>query len=153
MPLTFSVTVLLITLPLLEAQRELRVSIYPWIPDLADDKLQTLLSWIETTFENENPEIDLQVSTAAFDVYDLDDLKDNLIDDPSAPHIVEIDTILLGEIVDSGLIPQISLETYGLNVAGAYLPFTLEAIQYNGSFYAVPTDLHLWWFPNRHQCW
>ena len=134
------VIVLLITLLLLgaEGQRKLKVAIYPWIPDLADDKLQTLISWIETAFESENPDIDLEVSAADFDVYDLDDLKNNL-SDPSGPHIVEIDTILLGEIVDAGLIAQILPETYGLNVSGAYLPFSLEAVQYNGKFYAVPT--------------
>jgi len=52
---------------------------------------------------------------------------------------VEIDTILLGEIVDEGLIAQINPQTYGLDTPGAYLPFALEAVQYNGGYYAVPT--------------
>ena len=135
-----SVTALLITAaPLLQAQRQLRVTIYPWIPDLADDKLQTLISWIETTFEAENPEIDLVVSSPDFDVYDLEDLENHLTNDPTAPHVVEIDTILLGEIVDEGLIAQINPATYGLNATGAYLPSALEAVQYNGNYYAVPT--------------
>ena len=135
-----SVTVILITTaPLLQAQRQLRVNIYPWIPDLADDKLQTLISWIETTFEVENPEIDLVVSSPDFDIYDLDDLNDHLTSAATAPHIVEIDTILLGEIVDDGLIAQINPATYGLNTPGAYLPSALEAVQYNENYYAVPT--------------
>ena len=134
-----SITVLLIIFPLLQAQRELRATIYPWIPDLADDKLQTLISWIETVFETEYPEIDLKVSSPDFDVYDLNDLKNHLTNDPTAPHVVEIDTILLGEIVDEGLISPINPETYGLNTPGAYLPFTLEAVHYNGNYYAVPT--------------
>ena len=139
--ISFSAVFLLI-LSLLGAeaqQRKLRVSIFPWIPDLAYDKLQMLISWIETTFEKENPEIDLNVSAAHFDVYDLDDLKNNLTDDPFALHIVEIGTIFLGEIVHAGLIAQIFPENYGLNVNGFYLPSTLEAVQYNGNFYAVPT--------------
>ena len=132
--------VLLITAaPLLQARRQLRVNIYPWIPDLADDRLQTLISWIETTFEGENPEIDLVVSSPDFDIYDLDDLNDHLTSAATAPHIVEIDTILLGEIVDDGLIAQINPATYGLNTSGAYLPSALEAVQYNGNYYAVPT--------------
>ena len=131
---------LIMTTPLLQAKRELRVAIYSWIPDLADDKLQTLKEWIEATFEAENSEIDLKILTAiGFDIYDIDDLKSHLINDPSAPHVVEIDTILLGEIVDEDLIAEIDPQTYGLKVPGAYLPFTLEAVQYNGSYYAVPT--------------
>ena len=135
------VTMLLImTTPLLQAKRELRVAIYSWIPDLADDKLLTLKEWIEATFEAENSEIDLEILTAiGFDIYDIDGLKSHLINDPSAPHVVEIDTILLGGIVDEGLMAEINPQTYGLNVPEAYLTFTLEVVQYNGSYYAVPT--------------
>ena len=134
------VTILLIvTTPLLQAERQLRVAIYPWIPDLADDKLQTLKSWIKNTFEAENPEINLTVITPTFDIYDINDLKTHLTNDSSAPHVVEIDTILLGEIVDEGLIAEINPQTYGLNVSGAFLPFSLEAVQYNESYYGVPT--------------
>ena len=132
-------TLLIISVPLLQARRELRVAIFPWIPDLADDKLQSLKRWIETTFEAENPEIDLKVLTPAFDVYDINDLKKHLIGDPSAPHVVEVDTVLLGEIVDEGLIAEINPQAYGLNNSGAYLPFTLQAVQYSGNYYAVPT--------------
>ena len=131
---------LIMTTPLLQAKRELRVAIYSWIPDLADDKLLTLKEWIEATFEAENSEIDLEILTAiGFDIYDIDGLKSHLINDPSAPHVVEIDTILLGEIVDEGLIAEINPQTYDLNIPEAYLPFTLEVVQYNGSYYAVPT--------------
>ena len=135
----FSVNLLLVVVPLLQAKRELRVAIYPTIPDLADDKHRSLLSWIENTFEMEYPGIDLKVSTAAFDIYDIDGFKDHFTSDPTAPHIVEIDTELLGEIVDEGLIAQIDPHSYGLNTPEAYLPFALEAVQYNGNYYGVPT--------------
>ena len=79
----------------------------------------------------ENPE---KVSGTAFDVYDIHDLKSHLTDNSNAPHVAEIDTILLGEIADEGLIAEINPATYGLNTPGAYLPFTLEAVQYSGRY-------------------
>ena len=50
------------------AQRELRVAIYLWIPDLSYNSHKNLKQWIENAFEAENPEIDLQVSTPDCDI-------------------------------------------------------------------------------------
>ena len=97
-----------------------------------------MFRWIESSFEAENPEIDL-VLRDDFDVYNLDHIKNQLTNEPTAPHIMEIDTILLGEVVDEGLIVPINPTTYGLDITGAYLPTALEAVQYNGNYYAVPT--------------
>ena len=36
-------------------RRELKVGIYPYIPDINGDQYQSLLTWIETTFEGQNP--------------------------------------------------------------------------------------------------
>lgn len=131
---------LMITVPL-QAQRELRVAIYPYIPDLAKDKLQTLITWIETRFEAENPEIDLQVSTPTCDIYDINEVRKCLTDNPTAPHVLEIDMMLLGDLVDEDLIISINPQAFGLNTIADYVPFTLEAVQYKGNYYAVPTNI------------
>ena len=93
------------------AQRELRVAIYLWIPDLSYNSHKNLKQWIETTFEVEKPEIDLQVSTPDYDIYDISVLKAHLTDDSTAPHIMEIGTILFGEVAKKGLIDSINPET------------------------------------------
>ena len=134
-----SIVLLLPLIVPVAAQRELRVAIYPWIPDLSYNNHKNLKQWIENTFEAANPEIDLQVSTPDYDIYDISVLKAHLTDDSTAPHVMEIDTMLLGEVAKKGLIDSLNPETYDLNGEGNYLPFTLTAVTYDDKYYAVPT--------------
>ena len=131
----------LVSVSSLETRRQLRVEIYKDIPDLNGDNLTTLLSWIEETFEKEYTEIDLQVETHSKNVYDIGELEDLFVEDDDAPHIVELDTILLGEIVEKGLIAKIDPERYGLLDPGAYKKFALEAVNYEEYYYGIPTLL------------
>jgi len=108
------------------ARRELRVVIYPYIPDLSDDKLKSLTDWIATLFESQNPEIFLTVETPilSIDIYDVNALIEYL-SGSNAPHIIELDTILLGDLVNN---EEINAEGYGLCTQGPYLQFPLQAV-------------------------
>ncbi|BAY46336.1 thiaminase-1 [Scytonema sp. HK-05] len=85
----------------------LRVALYPYIPDAANDKYRELLQRIETEFEGKNPDIDLVLKPIKDDgFYELDTLKTWLTESPSnnGYHLVEIDTLLLGDLVELNLI-------------------------------------------------
>ena len=121
-------------------QRELKVGIYPYIPDINEDEYYSLLTWIETTFEGQNPNIDLTVFSPPYnvvDIYDPESIAD-YFRTTDAAHILEIDTVILGEVVDTGVIAEIGSNKYGL-LTENYLPFSLEAVTVNGAYYAVPT--------------
>ncbi|XP_065887608.1 thiaminase-1-like [Dysidea avara] len=120
------------------ARRELRVAIYPYIPDLLDDKLQSLSSWIKRSFESQNPEINLTVVSPPVDIYDVNAVT-KYLNGPNAPHIIEMDTILLGDLVNNDLIAETNAQDYDLDTQGAYLQFPLQAVQLNGTYYGVPT--------------
>ena len=121
-------------------RRELKVGIYPYIPDLKGDEYQSLLTWIEATFEKLNPDIDLTVFSPSYndvDVYDPESIA-TYFQTTDAAHILEIDTIILGDTVDTGMIAEIDRNKYRFRTE-EYLPFSLEAVTINGAYYAVPT--------------
>jgi thiamine pyridinylase len=78
---------------------KLRVAIFPYIPDLAGDKLAGLKKYIADEF-NKITGHQVLVDTVA-DPYNLKLLKSTyLTDDESAYDIMELDTVLLGEVVE-----------------------------------------------------
>ena len=121
-------------------QRELKVGIYPYIPDIKGDQYKSLLTWIETTFEGQNSDINLTVFSPPYDVVDIynPDSIAAYFQTTDAAHILEIDTVILGDTVDTGVIAEIERNKYGL-LTENYLPFSLEAATVNGAYYAVPT--------------
>ena len=121
-------------------QRELKVGIYPYIPDINGDQYQSLLTWIETTFEEQNPHIDLTVFSPPYDVVDIYDPESiaGYFRTTDAAHILEIDTVILEDTVDTGVIAPIDRSKYEFPTE-IYLPFSLEAVTLDGTYYAVPT--------------
>ena len=125
-------------------RRELKVGIYPYIPDINGDQYKSLLTWIETTFERQNRDIDLTVFSPdsppynVVDIYDPKSIANYFQTTDDAAHILEIDTVILGDTVDTGVIAEIGHNKYGL-LTENYLPFSLEAVTVNGAYYAVPT--------------
>src|SRR5262245_9671149 len=85
---------------------DLRVSLYPWIPDP-----QSFADWIESDFESRNPDINLVVRPMAKS-YSLDlayetDLAVAALTDASSPDhqdLIEIDTLTLGVLGAQGAI-------------------------------------------------
>ena len=55
----------------------LKVGIYPWIPDLGNDKLQGLKDFVKREFEREHPDITVTVSTN-WDLYNVNGVGNNL---------------------------------------------------------------------------
>lgn len=118
---------------------QLRVSLYPWVPDA-----ESLVRWIETDFEASHPTIDLVVRPLerSYDwmpgytadlAYEIDKSAAALTgagDD--AWHLVEVDAMILGELAQRG-----ALAPFGLADA-AFLPFARDAVTYGGVEYGVP---------------
>lgn len=83
----------------------LRVSLYQWIPDAADDDFAALRTRVETEFESRNG-VDLEVSLSRdpdMPEYDVTKLHDWLFGDGQYD-VVEVDAILLGDLAAQGVI-------------------------------------------------
>ena len=87
-------------------EQPLRVSIFPYIPDLAGDHLSGLKQYIAQSFEAETG-IKVIVESKA-EPYALGSLKSKYLSSNSESYdIIELDTILLGELVKSGHVKEI----------------------------------------------
>ena len=113
---------------------ELRVLIYPFIPDLNNDGLKSLRDFIKKEFEDGHPDITLHVDgdPSVHDPYSTDNLKTYL--GTTGYDVVEVDTILLGEMVKLNLVePHIPLDD------SSFLRFAVDAVRYKGLVYGIPT--------------
>ncbi|CAF3363876.1 unnamed protein product [Rotaria socialis] len=87
----------------------LKVALYPFIPDAGDDNNTGLLQFITDEFNKVYPDIALQLRPLSINdnFYDLDLLSKWLMADGTGYDIVEIDAVLLGDLVNIGLVaPQ-----------------------------------------------
>jgi thiamine pyridinylase len=118
---------------------QLRVSLYPWVPDA-----ESLVRWIEADFEATHPTVDLVVRplNQSYDwmpeyvgdlAYEIDKSVLALTGGGAdAQHLVEVDAMILGELAKRG-----ALAPFGLANAD-FLPFAREAVTYGGVEYGVP---------------
>ena len=106
--------------------------------DINKDQYKSLLTWIEATFEGQNPDIDLTMFNPPYNVVDIYIYNPESIaayfQTSDAAHILEIDTLILGDTVDTGVIAEIDLYKYGL-LTDNYLSLSLEAAAINGVYY------------------
>lgn len=123
-----------------KAPFQLRVSLYPWIPEP-----DSFIAWIESDFEAKNPDIDLVVRplVKSYDwepgyvadlAYEPDRAAAALTDEASDDfqHLVELDTVTLGAVAQSGAMAP-------FNVKGAdFLPAASEAVRWDGRRFGVP---------------
>lgn len=114
----------------------LKVGIYPYLPDLAGDGLAGLRDYVKTQFEMQYPNITLDVHTD-WDPYDVDNVAALLSDGADAYDVLEIDTILLGEVVDKNVLHPVVLGQFDLTKK--LYPFGLDAVWYGDYYYGVPT--------------
>ena len=116
----------------------LRVSIYPYIPDLAGDKLLSLKKYIAQSFEDATG-IKVIVESSA-QPYDLDSLKSKYLSHNSDSYdIMELDTILLGELVKSGNVKKIdSIKDLNIDTE-PFFDWCKKSAMVFGSQYGVPT--------------
>lgn len=129
----------------------LRVVSYPWIPDAGDDGFVRLTRFLEEDFESRFPDIDLQLRPVgdSFGVYELeaDDggpgkLVQWLTNEPVSSathgdtdgyHLVEVDTLLLGDIHERQLIAEwADIDTGDWHDAGR------DAVTIDGQILGVP---------------
>ena len=121
----------------LEATKtHLKVGIYPCIPDLGNDELQGLKDFVKTEFEREHPDITVTVSTN-WDPYEVDEVGNNLSSKADSFDILEIDTVLLGELAKKGVLQELDPDKYKLRED--FLDVGLNAVYYEGNYYGVPT--------------
>jgi thiamine pyridinylase len=118
---------------------QLRVALFPYIPDVADDNNATLLARIEREFESKNPTVDLilrPLDKVNDDFYDPGTLKNWLTTEPAngGYDLVEVDTVLLGLLVSDKLVAQWSTAP----PMSDWHPAGRSASSVNGSLYGVP---------------
>jgi len=122
-----------------QAPRPLKVVLFSTIPDAAGDGFASLKQRLEADFEREHSDIDLDVVfDVNLDLYDLGEggtLSRLLGQGEGAAQVVEIDTLLLGDLVSKGWVQPVSLES------GAAHPAAEEAVSISGQPYGVPTYL------------
>jgi thiamine pyridinylase len=115
----------------------LRAVVYPYIPNGPDDAEARLATRLEADFEDEHPEIDLDLHLSwDADPYDYDSLERWLTStDPSeAMQVVEVDALILGDLVDRGLVA----EWPALPHADDWEPAGRDSVTVDGAIYGVP---------------
>ena len=122
----------------MQTNTDLRVLIFPYIPDLNEDNLESLRNYIKTEFEARHKDITLEVhgTSSSHNLYDLDTMRKYLGTGPDAYDVVEADAILLGEIINllqPNPAPAIKVET------SSFLPLAVDAVTYGGKIYGIPT--------------
>ncbi|CAF4608634.1 unnamed protein product [Rotaria sp. Silwood2] len=115
----------------------LKVALFPYIPDSGEDNYKGLLAFITKEFNQVSPDIVLELRPINFDdnFYDLDTLTTWLMSNGSGYDIVEIDTVLLGDLVNAGVLaPQIISSTSQADWHDA----ARMAVQMNNAIYGFP---------------
>ena len=112
----------------------LRVSIYP-IPDLAGDKLDSLKEYIKSEFKKECPGAMIQVETSA-DIYNAEKMTSTYLGPgEKAYDVMEVDTILLGEVV--GCLQP--LDDYFTITKKEYSESAVRSVTFDKKLYGIPT--------------
>jgi thiamine pyridinylase len=115
----------------------LRAVVYPYIPNGPDDTEARLATRLERDFEDEYPDIDVDIHLSwDTDPYEYDDLERWLTSaDPSeAMHVVEVDALILGDLVDRGLVA----EWPALPHAGDFSAAARDTVTLDGKIHGVP---------------
>ena len=115
----------------------LKVAPFPYLPDTVGDQLASLVEFIKTQFEATYPNITLELrpmnNTDGF--YNLSTLSNWLASDGSGYDVVEIDTVLLGDLVVAGLLtPQFVLPDHHSD----WMPLTTNVVEFNQALYGYP---------------
>ncbi|TSC19849.1 hypothetical protein [Corallococcus sp. Z5C101001] len=120
-------------------RRPLRVVLFPYIPDSAGDGFASLKQRLEQGFEQHHPDVDLEVvMNEKDDLYDLADggtLEQLFGSGPKAAQVVEVDTLLLGELVEKGWVQAVPREPRDV------IPAARQAVSIQGRTYGTPTYL------------
>jgi len=115
----------------------LKVALFPYLPDTVGDKFKSLLEYITKEFKKVRSDVTLELRTMDqnVDFYDLGALSKLLATDGTGWDVVEVDTVLLGDLVNTGLIIPQDLNA---NDQSDWQPATIPAVQFNGASYGYP---------------
>ena len=117
-------------------KRKFTAVLFPYIPDSGEDDFASLKSALKTRFEAANPEINLEITMDQDqDLYDFATLATLLGTGKGSADMVELDTLVLGELVSRKLLKPLPFSINNLGL----LPAALAAANVNSTFYAVPT--------------
>jgi thiamine pyridinylase len=117
---------------------QLRVALFPYIPDILGDNFQAMLLRIEQEFEVKNPTIDLVLKplNKKDDFYDSETLTKWLTTAPAdgGYDMVEVDTVVLGELSAANLVSP-----WGTPPGVSdWHPAGRSGVSINGTVYGVP---------------
>ena len=119
-------------------ERTFSAVLFPYIPDAGNDNFASLISALEGRFEAANPDIDLVLTIDPnMDLYDMGTLSTLLGTGPGAVNMVELDTILFGDLVAQSMLQALPFDPGDLGL----LPTALAAAEVGGTYYGVPTYL------------
>lgn len=117
----------------------LRVVLFPYIPDSVGDDFAALKATLASGFEAQHPGVDVEiVIDENLDLYDYapgGTLSKLLGSGPEAAQLVEIDTLLMSTLVESGWVQPTGLQNPGV-FATAW-----QTASVSGVSYGVPTYL------------
>lgn len=117
---------------------KLHVAPFPYLPDSVGDNYRSLHRFIIDAFELAHPGIELSLrpmSMKGESFYNMTFISGWLSPDGSEYDVVEIDTVILGDLVSAGLVaPQI----YHDSVSVDWHPAAAAAVRINQAQYAYP---------------
>ncbi|TRW95147.1 extracellular solute-binding protein [Candidatus Methylobacter oryzae] len=118
------------------APRTINVVLFGYIPDANHDQYAALIAKLKKRFEVDNPDIALNLTIDPnIDVYDMPTLSNLLGKNPDAAQLVEIDTVMLGNLVKEKLVQPLSFHPTDT------VTQALDAAMINETLYSVPTYL------------
>ena len=116
--------------------RTLTAVLFPYIPDAANDSFKALIGQLTQQFQNQHPEIQLQLMiNPKQDLYDTATLQQLLGTGAGAVNVVELDTLLFGDLVKAGLITPLTVRDPDV------LPVAQQAATVGHGVYGMPTYL------------
>lgn len=115
----------------------LKVAPFAYLPDSVGDNFRSLNTFIKNKFQEAYPSIQLVLEpmNTSNDVYNLQFLTKWLASDGSGQDVVEVDAVLLGDLVNAGLIvPQFPTPDNHSD----WHPSAATAVQFNQAVYGYP---------------
>jgi len=118
--------------------RVLNVSLYSYLPVLAPTNLETLATYVQQSYQSQNPQVLLNVAMdgsgeGPINIYKFDNLPGYL--GASGFDVMELDMMYLGFLVNAGLINQQQLP------ANSPISVAVNASSINNVLYAIPSWL------------
>ena len=115
----------------------LQIAIYPYIPDLAGDQYKSLTGFIKNEFSSQyGVDIEVTCDYKKMDPYNVDGMDKTYLS-PDGYDVLEVDTLLLGDIVKTEKV--LPLDTIFAVNNDIYAPTAVESVKLDGKLYAVPT--------------